>query len=105
MSEKDLEALAEHREQKCAVLVISSVQRQGHRDMSDQQQLKRLQDEKARCEVDVERTKTIIKTSEAAKDLVQYVVDTQKKDPFVNTGLDQPYTKKPGSGGGGCTIL
>ena len=61
--------------------------------MSEQQQLKRLQDEKARAEQDVERTKTIMKTSEASKELLAYVVDHQKKDPFVNPGSDQPYTK------------
>jgi len=73
--------------------------------VAEAQQLKRLQDDKTRAEADVERTKTILKTSEAAKEMVDFVVSNQKKDPFVNASIDQPYTKKPGGGGGNCTLF
>lgn len=84
--------------------------------MASEQQVKRLQEEKAKLTEEAERAKNIIKTSEACKDLITYIADNHKKDPFVDPGTcllflfawrvlaDQPYTKKPG-GGGGCTLF
>lgn len=71
--------------------------------MASEQQVKRLQEEKTKLTEESDRVKNIINTSEACKDLVTYIAENHKKDPFVEPA-DQPYTKKPG-GGGGCTLF
>lgn len=54
--------------------------------MASEQQVKRLQEEKAKLTEEAERAKNIIKTSEACKDLITYIADNHKKDPFVDPG-------------------
>lgn len=71
--------------------------------MASEQQVKRLQEEKAKLSEEADRAKDIINTSEACKDLIKYISENHKKDPFVDPA-DQPYTKKPG-GSGGCTLF
>lgn len=68
--------------------------------MSDTQ-LKRLEAEKKKLQDEAEFTQGIMKVSEAANELVKQV--KAASDPFVDSSISNPYTKK--AGGSGCDLL
>jgi len=68
--------------------------------MSDAQ-LKRLEAEKKKLQDEAEFTQNIMKVSDACNELVKQVKGTP--DPFVDTSISNPYTKK--AGGSGCELL
>jgi len=65
---------------------------------------KRSEQEKRKLEEETKfAEESLIKTSQASAALVKSIKETP--DPFAGGGGNNPFTRKPGSGGGGCTIL
>eukprot|EP00013_Stygamoeba_regulata_P025152 CAMPEP_0177647454 /NCGR_PEP_ID=MMETSP0447-20121125/10307_1 /TAXON_ID=0 /ORGANISM="Stygamoeba regulata, Strain BSH-02190019" /LENGTH=69 /DNA_ID=CAMNT_0019150037 /DNA_START=222 /DNA_END=431 /DNA_ORIENTATION=+ len=65
-------------------------------------QLKRILAENERIKEDLEFSTSIMKVSDACKDLKEYC--EKVKDPlFPDSGADNPFTDR--AGGGGCSVL